>query len=384
MLRMLMHRLAHMVLVFWMFITLLFFMMHLAPGDIVTTMVRDPRIPPEARQSLREQFGLDQPLFVQYLQYLENFLTGSLGVSFSHYPQPVMDIVLERMPRTLVLFLSAVLLAYAMGFLTGKLLAWRRGGIFEYGTTFTGVLLYTVFYPWFAVMMLLIFGSIFELVPLRGFIDTDLWSDAPYSSTEVFWHIIIALTLLTAALVAVRLLTTRMNDYAQARTVAWSGWGLAVALFLGYWWLSPMGPYALDIAHHAVLPVVTLALINFGGAMLLTRTSMLETLREDYIFTARAKGLSEREVRDRHAARNALMPVVTSLVIQLAYVIGGGVVTETVFSWSGIGRTLVQAVIQQDTPLVVGAFAFLGVTVLVGHLVIDLVYSFLDPRIRVS
>lgn len=379
-----MHRISHMVLVFWMFITLLFFMMHLAPGDIVTTMVRDPRIPPGARQQLREQFGLDQPLFVQYLEYLKNFVTGDLGVSFSHYPQPVGAIVLERMPRTIVLFLAAVLLAYAMGFLAGKLLAWRRGGVLEYGTTFTGVLFYTIFYPWFAIMMLLIFGSVFELTPLRGFIDTDLWEDAPFGSTEVFLHIIVALGLLTAAFVAVRMLTARMNDYAQARTVAWCGWGLALALFLGYWWLSPMGVYALDIAHHAVLPVVTLALVNFGGAMLLTRTSMLETLREDYIFTARAKGLSEREVRDRHAARNALMPVVTSLVIQLAYVIGGGVVTETVFSWDGIGRTLVQAVIQQDTPLVVGAFAFLGVTVLVGHLIIDVVYSLLDPRIRVS
>ncbi|MGH3096018.1 MAG: ABC transporter permease [Streptosporangiales bacterium] len=381
---MLLHRLSHMVLVFWMFITLLFFMMQLAPGDIVTTMVRDPRIPPEARDALREQFGLDQPLFVQYLDYLQNFVTGNLGVSFSHYPTPVMEIVLNRMPRTIVLFLAAVLLAYAMGFVAGKLLAWRRGGIFEYGTTVTGVLLYTVFYPWFAIMMLLIFGSVFELVPLRGFIDTDLWSDAPYSSTEVFWYIIVALTVLTAVVVAVRLLTARMNDYAQARTAAWGGCGVAFALFCGYWWLSPMSKYALDIAHHAVLPIVTLALVNFGGAMLLTRTSMLETLREDYIFTARAKGLSEREVRDRHAARTALMPVVTSLVIQLAYVIGGGVVTETVFSWDGIGRTLVTAVQQQDTPLVVGAFAFLGVTVLIGHLVIDVVCSLLDPRIRVS
>lgn len=321
---------------------------------------------------------------MQYLEYLRNFVVGDLGVSFSHYPQPVMEIVLTRMPRTIMLFLAAVLLAYAIGFLSGKLLAWRRGGVFEYGTTFVGVFFYTVFYPWFAIMMLLIFGSVLGIVPLRGFIDTELWTDSPFSSTQVFWHIIVALTLLTGALIGVRLFTGRMNDYAVARTVGRVGWGLAFALFLGYWWLSPMGPYALDIAHHAVLPVVTLALINYGAAMLLTRTSMLETLREDYILTARAKGLSEREVRDRHAARNALMPVVTSLVIQLAYVVGGGVVTETVFSWEGIGRTLVQAVIQQDTPLVVGAFAFLGVTVLVGHLVIDVVYSLLDPRIRVS
>lgn len=369
MVKILLHRLAHMVLVFWMFITLLFFMMHLAPGDITNQMVANPKVPPEARERLKEQLGLDRPLLEQYATYMINFVQGNLGTSFSNYPTPVIDIVLERMPRTIALFLAAVLLAYAIGFLFGKLLAWKRGGVFEYGTTIVGVLLYTVFLPWFALMMLWLFGFTLDLVPMRGFLEPSLWRGSDYESGAVFWHIIISTAVLTVALVAVRVFTARMNDYQLARTTAWSGWGLAFAGFLTYWWLNPMGMYALDIAHHMVLPICTLALVNLGGAMLLTRTSMLETLREDYVFTARAKGLSDRVVRDRHAARNALLPVVTSLIIAIAAVVSGGVITETVFSWEGIGLTLVDAVREQDPPLAVGAFAFLGVMVLIGHLV---------------
>ena len=381
---MLLHRLAHMVLVFWMFITLLFFMMHLAPGDITNQMIANPDVPPEARERLREQLGLDKPLFAQYIEYMANFVRGEFGISFSNYPTPVIDIVLERLPRTIALFLAATLAAYALGFLFGKLLAWKRGGLFEYGTTITGVLLYTVFLPWFALMMLWIFGFSLDLVPMRGFLEPTLWRQTDLTSGQVFWQIIFSTAVLVAALIAVRVVTSRMNDYALARTISWIGWGMAFALFLIFWWINPTGRYALDIAHHMVLPIVTLALVNMGGAMLLTRTSMLETLREDYILTARAKGLSDRVVRDRHSARNALLPVVTSLIIAVATVVSGGVITETVFSWEGIGLTLVDAVRQQDPPLAVGAFAFLGVMVLVGHLVIDVLYTILDPRIRLT
>jgi len=131
-----------------------------------------------------------------------------------------------------------------------------------------------------------------------------------------------------------------------------------------------------------VLPVATLTLISFAGTMLITRNSMLETLREDYIMAARAKGLPEKEVRDRHAARNALLPVVTSFVFSLAFAIDGGVIIEAIFSWPGMGRTLLDAVLSEDLPLAIGAFVFVGVFALVAHLVADVLYVYLDPRIR--
>ena len=125
-----------------------------------------------------------------------------------------------------------------------------------------------------------------------------------------------------------------------------------------------------------------MTLVSFAGTMLLTRNSMLETLREDYIVAARAKGLPESVVRDHHAARNALLPVVTSLVYSLAFAIDGGVIIETIFSWPGMGLTLLQAVRSEDLPLALGAFVFIGIFALVAHLIADMLYAYLDPRIR--
>ena len=139
---------------------------------------------------------------------------------------------------------------------------------------------------------------------------------------------------------------------------------------------------AWDIITHMALPVFTLALISFAGTMLLTRNSMLETMREDYVMAARAKGLLESQIRDRHVARNALLPVVTSFVFSLAFAVDGGVIIESIFSWPGMGQTLVSAAVSEDLPLAVGAFVFVGIFVLLAHLAADILYVYLDPRIR--
>lgn len=171
----------------------------------------------------------------------------------------------------------------------------------------------------------------------------------------------------------------------MARKVRRSGYAVALAALAGFWLMRPeMRPYAWDIVHHTILPVVTLALIAFAGTMLLTRSSMLETLKEDYILTARAKGVPEKDIRDRHAARNALLPVVTSFILGLAFIIGGGVVTETVFGWPGMGALLLNATIIEDIPLATGALAFLGVLALIAHLLVDIIYTVLDPRVRIQ
>ena len=148
------------------------------------------------------------------------------------------------------------------------------------------------------------------------------------------------------------------------------------------WALSGIGGLALDILTHMVLPIATLTLISFAGTMLLTRNSMLETVREDYVMAARAKGLPEKQVRDRHAARNALLPVVTSLVYSLIFAIDGSVIIEGVFSWPGTGMTLLQAVRTEDLPLVMGAMIFIGLFSLLAHMIVDVLYVYLDPRIR--
>ena len=150
-------------------------------------------------------------------------------------------------------------------------------------------------------------------------------------------------------------------------------------------WLDPdSGPLAklVDILHHMVLPLITLFLIHFGSYLLIMRTSMLETLKEDYILTARAKGLSEKAIRNNHAAPNAALPVVTTVGINLAFSINGGALTETVFTWPGIGRELVFSVSNNDYPLAQACFLLIALVVLVANLVVDIIYAYLDPRIR--
>jgi peptide/nickel transport system permease protein len=381
-------RLIQMVILFAIFLTVLFFLLEAQPGDLSQQYIGNPDIPPEEKARLAARLGLDQPLWGRYLQYMRNFFTGNMGNSLSQYPTPVSKLILEALPRTIVLFLSATLLAYYLGFVTGKVLAWKRGKATEYMLTLGGVGLYTVFYPWFALMMIWLLGFTlaewvgFRVFPINKFIDVNEWLGAPYSTNEVFmWMIGIAtVSLLVAGLVT---LWARRN-FELPTAIRIRNWSFLVAVVFPFVFfkLSPMEPYAWDILHHTLLPVMTLTAVAFAGIMLLTRSSMLETLREDYILTARAKGLSEKVIRDRHAARNALLPVVTSLVLALAFVIGGGVITETVFTWPGIGLLLFTAVRLEDIPLAIGTLSIIAVLALLGHLIADILYVYLDPRIR--
>ena len=381
-------RTVQMVLLFIVFLTVLFFLLEAQPGDLSQQYIGNPEIPPEEKLRLAARLGLDQPLGARYLAYMRNFFTGDLGNSLSQWPRPVSELIMEALPRTIVLFLSATLLAYYLGFLTGKVLAWRRGKATEYLLTIGGVGLYTVFYPWFALLMIWFFGFTLanwtgiRVFPINKFIDVNEWIDSPFTTNDVFKRMIFVAAIALLAAAVTTAIAKRRLEYGPAKTVRNLAFLTAVVYPVVYFWSSPMRLYAADIVHHTLLPVITLSLVAFAGIMLLTRSSMLETLKEDYILTARAKGLSEKVIRDRHAARNALLPVVTSLVLALAFVIGGGIITEGVFSWPGIGLLLFAAVTLEDIPLAIGALSIIAILAMVGHLIADLVYMYLDPRIR--
>ena len=381
-------RVVQMLLLFIVFLTVVFFLLEAQPGDLSQQYIGNPEIPPEQKALLAERLGLDKPVGARYLAYMGNFFTGNLGNSLSQWPRPVSEMIVEALPRTLVLFLSATLLAYYLGFMTGKVLAWRRGKFTEYALTLGGVGLYTVFYPWFALLMIWGFGFMlsewvgFRVFPINKFIDVQDWVGSPFSVNQVFMRMITvaALSMLAAAITTI--IARRRLELGPALRVRNFAFLIGVLYPFVYFYMSPMRAYAGDIFHHTLLPVMTLSLVAFAGIMLLTRASMLETLREDFILTARAKGLSEKVIRDRHAARNALLPVVTSLVLALAFVIGGGIITETVFSWPGIGLLLLTAVTVEDIPLAIGCLSIIAVLALFGHLVADIIYMYLDPRIR--
>jgi peptide/nickel transport system permease protein len=377
-------RLIQVAVTLVIFQSLLFVILDAQPGDITNLYLTNPKITPEARDVIRANLGLDRPPLERYLQWMKNAVTGNLGVSFMHWPRTVIDVVLERAPRTLFLFVTAQLMSFAIGFALGKQLAWRRGTAFEYRNTVIGVLLYTVFTPWFGLMMLIAFGLWLKLLPVGKFLDPMLWRRPEYSAltaNQVFYLLIATAVLFalasSAVLAATRRLTSKKRRGVRVAALA----SIAVVTVIA-WALSGIGVLALDMLHHMILPVTVYTLVTYAGSMLLMRNTMLETLGEDYVMAAKAKGLPDSVVRDRHAARNALLPVMTFLVINLPFALSGGIITESVFSWEGMGLTLLQAVQNEDIPLAMGALSVIGILALVAHLVADVMYAFLDPRIR--
>ncbi len=374
-------RLVQIVITFFLFLTVVFVLFQAMPGDYMDKFLMNPRIPPQAKEALKLRLGLAGSPWEQYVRYLGNVVRGNLGVSFDYYPREVWDVIKERLPRTVALFLVASVTAFALGFPLGRYIAWRRGQWGDYVVTVSGVLFYTVFTPLLALVLLFVFSSTLGWFRTGGFLTPQLWIRAPVDPQAVFvW--LTATLVGYGAWVVLSWWASQRIGHPRPRRVA-----RGVLLLLGLalagigWWASGMGPYVGDIVQHMVLPVLAVTLIGFGGDMLLTRDSMLEVLREDYVTTAKAKGLPDRVVRDRHAARTALLPVVTSFTLSIGFIVSGGIVTETMFSWKGMGLTFVSAVQSQDFPLAMGCLIFTGILALVAHLVADILYAVLDPRI---
>ncbi len=377
----LVRRMWQMALTLFLILTVTFLLVQAQPGDYASFYVLNPDLPSDVKEQIRATFGIDRPLWQQYLIHMRNTFTGNFGVSFGHFPRPVMEVLLERLPRTLVLFVTATGASFYIGFLLGKAIAWRRGGLLEYAATISGTTLFTVFTPAFALMMIWVFAFRLGWFPVGKFLDPLVWRGSDVTANSVF-----SLMLITALAFAVFafwvLFALKRSGNVGMRRFALPIILVGVLVVPLAWALSGIGPLALDILKHMVLPIVTLTLISFAGTMLLTRNSMLETIREDYVMAARAKGLPEKQVRDRHAARNALLPVTTSLIYSLIFAIDGSVIVESVFSWPGTGMTLLEAVRTEDMPLVMGAIVFIGLFSLLAHLIVDILYVYLDPRIR--
>lgn len=313
-------RLAQMVLVLWIIITILFLIFRLMPGNPLTAYI-DPTFTAEQAEQIKRSFGLDKPLYVQYAVYLKNLVTGDFGTSFRQ-KQPVLKLLMEVFPNTLILTVTSLLIAYVYGAVVGAFLAWRRGT----KTESTGIVatLMTRAAPEFFIGMLALTFFSFKLgwFPSSGV-------SSPGVIYDSFFHKISS----------------------------------------GDFW------------RHMFLPTMTLVIYLQGLPLLLMRSNMLEVLDEDFVVMSRMKGLPEWRIMLHHAARNALLPIVTALALGIGYAVGGNVVVETVFSWPGIGRTLVRAVQANDYPMAQGAFFLIAVVIVVMNFVADVLYSLLDPRV---
>lgn len=383
--RFLLKRTFHIILVMFLFVSITFLIFQLTPGDAASNFYNNPNLTIEVIEKIKDQFGLNDPWYVQYFRYVKNIFTGQMGYSLSRFPTPVWDILKDAIPRTFVLFLSSSLVSYSLGFILGKIIAWKRGSAVDTAATVVGITFWTMFYPLAAIINIWFFGYVLDWLPLGGFTDPFLWMGSGVSANTIFGYMILSAFIFLALWLVAWAIAKRPQVSGKAKkSIIYLTPLVLITVIAIIWIISGYGKFAGDILYHIVLPIITLALISFGGTMLLTRDSMMETIQEDYVMAARAKGLPEKAVRDKYAARTALLPVVTSLTLNIGFIMSGGVLTETLFSWPGVGSTLLNATMNQDVPLAMGAFAFTGIFVLIAHLVADLLYAFLDPRITIG
>jgi len=307
-------------------LTLIFFIMHLAPGD-PTTRYSDPSISPEVIEQMRVNLGLDQPLPIQYFRWMTSFLRGDFGYSFGQM-RPIAQILPEVLWNTLQLTLVSLVIIFGLGMLIGVYQAVRQYSMGDNVLTFVALFFYSMPAFWFALMLILIFA-------LRA--------------SQGDWAIQFPASQMTSL------------DYNLMST----------------------GEKIRDRIMHLILPATALGVGSAAGVARYMRGSMLEVIRQDYIRTARAKGLSEGRVVFHHALRNALLPIITLMGLTLPYLFGGSVLVETIFAWPGMGRLIVDAVFQRDYPLVMAASFVITVMVILGNLIADALYAVADPRIRV-
>ncbi|NWG18751.1 MAG: ABC transporter permease [Chloroflexi bacterium] len=321
-------RLGWAIFTIFFVVTLNFFLFRVLPGDPAKSGARDPRLTREAQEAIRVRFGLDKPLLInmtgdpfdsQFFRYFGNLVRGDLGISYN-FSRPVADLLRERLVNTVLLVMVGQTLAILIGLALGIVAAWRRGTALDAAALVFG--LFTWALPTFFLgIILLIVGSTLFGLPVGG-------------------------------------IRTPGATYASF----WDEW--------------------FDIGRHMLLPSLTLTIIFLGEFLLIMRSSLLETLGEDYILTARAKGLSDARILLDHALKNAMLPVVTIIALTLGFTVAGALQTEAVFSWPGLGSAIVEAVSRRDYPMLQGAFLLIAVSVVLANLAADLVYSWLDPRVK--
>ncbi len=284
------------------------------------SLMVDPKLSPEVQAEMRRGFGLDKPVPVQFLIYIGNLLKGDLGLSFKTR-EPVTTVLMQRLPWTLLLMFTTLASSLAVGIPVGIAAAKRRNSHFDRIVNVIVTLAISIFIPFISFAFLYVFGYLLGILPTGG-----AYTPPP-------------------------------------------GHGFA---------------YFLDVARHAVLPTLTLFLGNCATIILYSRNSMLDVLKEDYIRTAAAKGWDDRYVTRVHALKNALIPTVTITGLMMGSMIGGAIMTETIYAWPGVGRLIYDSVNAMDYPVLQGAFLLLSVTVVVMNILTDLVVSKLDPRIRLG
>jgi peptide/nickel transport system permease protein len=313
-------RIFFMVFTLFTLATLMFFMFRLLPGDPTMTVISSA-LNPKAQEAMRKQFGLDKPLFEQYTLYIKSTAKLDFGYSFQH-ARRVSEMITGRLTNTLVLTVPSLLLAYVLGVLGGAFIAWKRGSKFEIGTIIVSTAFFSAPVFWLGILAILFFSVKLDLFPIGHIVSPGVYHDS------------------------------------------------VLGMF-----------FSLDFLHHLALPLLVNTFYYTCFPLLLMRSSMLEVFGEDFIELCKMKGLREKQILFRHAMRNSLLPVATTIPLIMGWAVAGSVVIETVFSWPGLGRLMVEGVQRSDYPVVQACFLLIAVITIVGNFLADLLYGLLDPRI---
>ena len=315
-------RTLHGIITIMLAVTLNFILFRIMPGDPTRAVSGDPRVDTATRLALIAKFGLDRPLFEQFVLYVINLFKGELGISFVQIGRPVVSIILGRkMINTLILMGSSMFISFTLGIIIGVFAAWRRGTKIDISLIVVSLATYSMPVFWFGMILLLFFSYYYHVFPIAGTITPGV---------------------------------VHPNFFA----------------------------YAKDYLHHLMAPMITLGVSFFGGYFLFMRDTILDVFTEDYMLTARAKGLSNRKILFKHAMRNALLPMVSLMGVHVTFLLSGATMTETVFSWDGLGRLIYDSVRNNDYPVLQGIFLLMSVLVVVASILADIVNAYLDPRIK--
>jgi dipeptide transport system permease protein len=310
-----------------------FAFIRLLPGDPILLMAGERGVSPERYAQLREQFGFDQPLWHQYLDYVWGIFHGDLGTSFVT-KKPVLDEFMALFPATVELGLCAIILATLIGIPAGVIAAVNRGKFFDQALMSTALVGYSMPIFWWALLLIIVFSTGLGWTPVSGRIGLQYYFPTP-----------------TGFMLIDSLLSGQSGAFTSA-------------------------------VRHLILPTVALATIPLAVIARQTRSAMLEVLGEDYVRTARAKGLSPARVNGIHALRNALIPVVTVIGLSVGTLLAGAILTETIFSWPGIGKWMVDSILRRDYQAVQGGLVLIAIVVMVVNLIVDLLYGLINPKIR--
>lgn len=299
-----------------------FLLFRVLPGDPIQLYARSGHLSAEQAEQLRAVFGLDKPVVEQFWIYLKGLMHGDLGFSLT-YRQPVSQIIVQRLMNTLLLLGAATVVVVVVGIVLGARSASKRGSRLDSSTVVGSLALWSMPTFWVGLLLVFVFGVWLDILPISG-------------------------------------ITTPGAVYG---TPLWS---------------------FVDVSKHLVLPTITLALVDIGQFVLITRSSLVDVLTEDFVTTARAKGVPRKRVVWRHGMRNAMLPVVTASALYIGLVVGGAIQVETVFSWPGMGELTYESVLRRDYAVLEACFLLFAVTVIVANFLSDLLYRRLDPRVRAA